>query len=55
MTTKPALQKILKGILHTDEEVRLDQENARKSKPHSVSRLANKDRGKVNIRKKMTK
>jgi hypothetical protein len=31
MTIKPALLKILKGILHTDEEVRLSQENTRKN------------------------
>jgi hypothetical protein len=33
MATKLALQKILKGILYTDEENRHSQENARKNKP----------------------
>jgi hypothetical protein len=33
MTTKPALQKILKGLLHTDEEIRVRQEDARKNNP----------------------
>jgi hypothetical protein len=31
MTAKPALQKILKGILHRYEGVRLSQENVRKN------------------------
>jgi hypothetical protein len=34
MTTKPALQIILKGTLHTDEEIRLSQKHARKNNPH---------------------
>jgi hypothetical protein len=34
MTTKPALQIILKGILYIEEEDRHIQENARKNKPH---------------------
>jgi hypothetical protein len=34
MTTKLALQKILKGILHREKEDRCNQENARKNKPH---------------------
>jgi predicted RNA-binding protein YlqC (UPF0109 family) len=33
MTTKFALKKILKGILHTKEEVRVSEENERKNKP----------------------
>jgi hypothetical protein len=33
MITKPALQKILKGILPTGKD-RCSQENARKNKPH---------------------
>jgi hypothetical protein len=33
MTTKPALQKILKGLcIDTEEEIRISQENARKNK-----------------------
>jgi hypothetical protein len=32
MTTKPALQKILKGFLHTEEETKVRQEDARKNK-----------------------
>jgi hypothetical protein len=34
MATKPAPQKILKGILHINEEDKCSQENARKNKPH---------------------
>jgi hypothetical protein len=33
MTTKPALQKILKRILYTDEEVGISNANARKNIP----------------------
>jgi hypothetical protein len=33
MTTKPALQKILKGLLHIEEETRVRQEDSRKNKP----------------------
>jgi hypothetical protein len=32
-TTKPALQKILKGLLHIEEETFLRQEHSRKNKP----------------------
>jgi hypothetical protein len=32
-TSKPALQNILKGILHIKEETRVRQENSRKNKP----------------------
>jgi hypothetical protein len=31
MTTKPALQKILKGLLHTEEEITVSQENTIKN------------------------
>jgi chromosome segregation ATPase len=31
-TTKPALQKILKGLLHIDEETRVRKEDSRKNK-----------------------
>jgi hypothetical protein len=31
-TTKPALQKILKGLLHTEEEIRTRYEDTRKNK-----------------------
>jgi hypothetical protein len=30
VTTKPALQKILKGLLHIEEETRVRQEDTRK-------------------------
>jgi hypothetical protein len=30
--TKPALQKILKGLLHEEEDTRVRQEDARKNK-----------------------
>jgi predicted RNA-binding protein YlqC (UPF0109 family) len=43
MTIKPALQKILKGLLHTKEEIRVRQEDARKNKSFWSSRLVNKD------------
>jgi hypothetical protein len=33
MTTKPALQKIHKGPLHTEQEIRVRQEDIRKNKP----------------------
>jgi hypothetical protein len=32
VTTKPALQKILKGRLHIEEETRVTQEDSRKNK-----------------------
>jgi hypothetical protein len=32
MTTKPVLQKILKGILHTEKEDNLNNENTGKTK-----------------------
>jgi hypothetical protein len=34
MTTKPALQKILKGIIYIEEEDKCNQENKRKNKSH---------------------
>jgi hypothetical protein len=34
MTTKPALQKTLKGILHTKEEDKHNHENTGKNKSH---------------------
>jgi hypothetical protein len=33
MATKPALQKVLKGFLHKEEETRMRQEVSRKEKP----------------------
>jgi hypothetical protein len=33
MTTKPALEKVLKGLLHTEKETRVRQEDLRKNKP----------------------
>jgi hypothetical protein len=33
MTTKSELQKIFKGLLHTEEEITVTQENSRKNKP----------------------
>jgi hypothetical protein len=38
MTTKPLLQKILKGILHLEEEDKCNHENIRKNKSHYMSR-----------------
>jgi hypothetical protein len=34
MTTKPTLQKILKGILHTEEESECNEEDRGKNKSH---------------------
>jgi hypothetical protein len=34
MTTKPALQKILKGILHTEKKDKVDHENIAANKSH---------------------
>jgi hypothetical protein len=34
MTTKSVLQKILKGILHTEEEDKCNKENTEKNKSH---------------------
>jgi hypothetical protein len=33
MTTKPALHKILQGLLHIDEQMRARQDDARNNKP----------------------
>jgi hypothetical protein len=33
VTTKPALQKIFKRLLHIEEEARMRQEDSRKNKP----------------------
>jgi hypothetical protein len=41
-TTKPALQKILKGLLHI-EETGVRQQDPRKNKPFSASRQENKE------------
>jgi hypothetical protein len=38
MTFKPALQKILKEILHTEEEDKGNHENMEKNKSHKSSR-----------------
>jgi hypothetical protein len=43
VTTKPALQKILKGHLHIEEETRMRQEDSRKNKPFQASRPVNKE------------
>jgi hypothetical protein len=42
MTTKPAMQKVLKGILHIKED-KCNQENTGKSKFHQLSRLVKED------------
>jgi hypothetical protein len=34
MTTKPALQKTFRGILHTEEEEKHNDENVQKNKSH---------------------
>jgi hypothetical protein len=42
MTTKPALQKILKRLFYAEEETRVRQEDARKNNPFWPSRAINK-------------
>jgi hypothetical protein len=37
MTTKPALQKILKGILHTEDKNKHNHESMRINKSHQMS------------------
>jgi hypothetical protein len=43
MTTKPALHKIVQGLLHTEETI-VRQEESRKNKPLRQSRPINKKR-----------
>jgi hypothetical protein len=43
MTTEPAWQKILKGILSTDEDIRFSEEDTRKNKPYKWDRFTNKE------------
>jgi hypothetical protein len=38
MTTKPEMQKIPKGILHTEEQDKCNHENMGKSKSHQMSK-----------------
>jgi hypothetical protein len=42
-TTKPALQKILLGLLNIRKETRVRQEDSRKNKPFRASRPVNKE------------
>jgi hypothetical protein len=42
VTTKPAQQKILKRILHTEED-KYNHENIRSNKSHKMSRYANEE------------
>jgi hypothetical protein len=50
MITKPALQKILKGLLYIEEETWVRQEESRKNKPFWASRPVNKEYVKLNNR-----
>jgi hypothetical protein len=43
MTTKPPLQKILQGILHTDNESKQNHEKADNTKPQEKKRQKNKE------------
>jgi hypothetical protein len=43
MTTRPPLQKILQGILHTDNESKQNHEKAGSSKPQKKKRQENKE------------
>jgi hypothetical protein len=38
MTTKPPLQKILQGVLHTEDENKLNHERTRNIKPQEKNR-----------------
>jgi hypothetical protein len=42
MTTKPPLQKILQGILHTENESKQNHERAGNTKPHEKKRQKSK-------------
>jgi hypothetical protein len=43
MTTKPPLQKILQGILHTDNESKQNHERAGNTKPQEKKRQESKE------------
>jgi hypothetical protein len=43
VTTKPALKKILKGILSTEQKDRQNHENMGKNKLHQMTSQANED------------
>jgi hypothetical protein len=43
MTTKPPLQKILQGILHTDNEIKKKHERAGNTKPQEKRRQESKE------------
>jgi hypothetical protein len=43
MTTRPALGKILRGLLHTEDETKVRQLNAKKNKHFGASRPGNKE------------
>jgi hypothetical protein len=43
MTTKPPLQKILQGILHTENESKQNDEMASNTKPKEKKRQESKD------------
>jgi hypothetical protein len=43
MTTKPALQKILIGLLHKKEDIRVRLQDAGKNIPFTPSRTVKKD------------
>jgi hypothetical protein len=43
MTTKPLLQKILHGILHTESESKENHEKAGSTKPHQKKRQESKE------------
>jgi hypothetical protein len=46
--TKPALQKILRGLLHIKEETRIRPKDSRKNKPFLSSYTSNQGIGKIN-------
>jgi hypothetical protein len=43
MTTKPALQKILHGILHTESEIKQNHERAGSTKPQEKKRKESRE------------
>jgi hypothetical protein len=43
VTTKPPLQRILQGILHTESEIQLNHENTGSTKPQEKKKQENRE------------
>jgi hypothetical protein len=54
MTSKAALQKIIQGLIYTEEEIRVSQENVRKNIHWWPRRLSNKEYGESKYQGTMT-